>query len=287
MKKKLGIFLTSAVFMSAFAFAVAVPSEPTPTRAVEEGTVRIFSVLKGGWDQVNNETQMWAYAFGEGENNYNAAYPGVQMTNVLSDYWTGLWYYDLPANNTFTTVIFSNGNNYNKDSNQTVDVSLASFVTTNEEGVSYHVAAYIDEWKTSDATKREVTFSGVGMSALQAAATFSATHLDVCNDYTLYPIYRDLFITPSGAWENEDDAGNDRYSVNVTSNEYDGKTEYTLDEVITQFENQYNLHTNAPSSLFSMKHSDTLSLVIIGATVVGITLIALIPVTLKKRHASK
>ncbi len=249
------------------------------TKAETMEVTRVFAYLKGGWD---SDGSMYAYVYAsgvEGEN-YNAAWPGVKMTRVLEDYWQGLYYYDIPADLDYTHVVFSSGQQDWKNSNKARDIALTEFVGS--EG--YYVAAGIEAWVADD-TPREVTFGGVGISVYQAAATFSAAHVDVCNDYALYPVYRDLFITPSAGWEeateNEEDT---RYTVNVESNEYGGTTTFTLDEVLNQFEAQYNNHTLAPTARFIFKE-DYLSAVIICAIVLGVALIGIIPLTMKRKTA--
>lgn len=249
------------------------------TKAETMEVTRVFAYLKGGWD---SDGSMYAYAYASGveDVNYNAAWPGVKMTRVLEDYWQGLYYYDIPNDLPYTHVVFSSGQWDWKNSNKARDIALTEFVS--EDG--YYVAAGIEAW-VDDNSPREVTFSSVGMSVYQAAATFSAAHVDVCNDYALYPLYRDLFITPSAGWEEATENETDtRYTVTVESNEYEGVTTYTLDEVLNQFETQYNNHTLAPTARFIFKE-DYLSAVIICAIVLGVALIGIIPLTMKRKTA--
>lgn len=249
------------------------------TKAETAEVTRVFAYLKGGWD---GDGSMYAYVYADGVEgqNYSVAWPGAKMTQVLDDYWLGLYYYDIPSDLDYTHVVFNSGQQDWKNSNKARDIALTEFVSS--EG--YYVAAGIEAW-VADATPREVSFGGVGMSVYQAAATFSAAHVDVCNDYALYPLYRDLFITPSAGWVEPTESEIDtRYTVNVESNEYEGVTTFTLDEVLNQFEAQYNNHTLTPTARFIFKE-DYLSVIIIGAIVLGIALVGIIPLTMKRKIA--
>lgn len=72
----------------------AVASEPEPEVAVY-------------WDnQYTSWEKVYAYAWGEGENNYNAAWPGVELTYVVSE--DGIYMYVI-TNATWKQIIFNNG----------------------------------------------------------------------------------------------------------------------------------------------------------------------------------
>lgn len=116
------------------------------------------------------------------------------MTNVVSDYWQGLFYYDVPADVTSFLVKDSTGNVY-KASNQSANIAISDLFLDGD----YKVAA-VKAW-VIDGNKRVVgAADNAPMSSLQAAAVLN--NIDSCSSsyaggYNAWPQLNDLFISPS------------------------------------------------------------------------------------------
>ena len=168
-------------------------STVSPLKEVEAATtqtdLRIYAYLEGAWD--NNGHMFIHYLGGTSGTNWNSC---PEMTKVVSDYWQGLFYYDVPIDTTTFLVKDSTGN-VSKSSNQSVDITIASL----RDGSNYKVAA-VKSW-VSDGAKREVTIAdnAPGNSG-QIAAILN--HINSCSasysvGYNAWPQLNDLFISPS------------------------------------------------------------------------------------------
>ncbi|MDY0373910.1 MAG: hypothetical protein RBQ86_07320, partial [Candidatus Izemoplasmatales bacterium] len=114
-------------------------STVSPLKEVEAATtqtdLRIYAYLEGGWD--NSGHMFIHYWGGASGTDWNSC---PEMTNVVSDYYQGLFYYDVPIDTTTFLVKDSTGN-VSKSSNQSANITIASL----REGSDYKVAA-VKSW---------------------------------------------------------------------------------------------------------------------------------------------
>ncbi len=266
--------------------ALGVANKPAEVaKAADETTTRVYAVLKSDWDnRDNNENRMYLHTWTDG--GPGTTWPGYEMKRVLGcysndqikGYWSGLFYVDVKLND---NIILNNGNTGGKASNQSATFSKSQLVSA--EGK--HLAIWVDAWKV-DADNRGVEFKDVPCNAKQAAEIFSATHLDVCNNYNLYPMMNDLFIEPSTGWEKtEKPEEGTRYDVDVTSKEFNGQTTFKLDTLLKEFARQYELHNAAGSNVFFTKEEDFTTIIIV-VTLVSISAIGFVAFISKKRKTA-
>jgi len=167
---------------------------------------RIYVYLQGAWD---GGDQMYIYYWGgSSSNTFNTA---EQMTQVINNYWQGMFYFDVPSDTTnFLVKDRSNGNG-SKDSNQSVDISMSSIFLTTPNN---YKAVAISAWLGSDFTKRSATFvDNLGLSDSDVVALLNK--IDTCsnstaNGFNAYPQIDDLFFTTNtftGSTIVEDDFG--------------------------------------------------------------------------------
>ncbi len=149
---------------------------------------RVYVYLEGGWDSGNMYIHYWGGASGTTW----ASCP--QMTKVVSDYYQGLFYYDVPVETTDFLVKDSTGD-VSKQSNQSDNFLISTIFT----GSDYKVFE-IDPW-VNDSTKRTGTVKdNVPMSSAQAAAVLN--NINSCDSsyaegYNAWPQLNDLFISSS------------------------------------------------------------------------------------------
>jgi len=165
---------------------------------------RIYVYLEGAWD---NPGHMFIYYWGGASGTNWSSCP--EMTNVVSDYWQGLFYYDIPMDVTGFLVKDLTGDVI-KLSNQSADILVADlFVETD-----YKVAT-VKGW-VADENKRVVgTADNAPMSSLQAAAVLN--NINSCSSsyaggYNSWPQLDDLFISSStldGSTDVPDNFGGD------------------------------------------------------------------------------
>lgn len=150
---------------------------------------RVYAYLEGPWD---NTGHMFIYYWGGASGTNWASCP--EMTNVVSDYWQGLFYYDVPADVTSFLVKDSTGN-VSKASNQSADIAISDLFLDGD----YKVAA-VKAW-AGDGNKRVVgAADNAPMSSLQAAAVLN--NVNSCSSsyasgYNSWPQLNDLFISSS------------------------------------------------------------------------------------------
>lgn len=187
-KGLLGLFVFGLLFG---AFGTATQSnEPVVAEAATVQTHRrVYAKLAGGWD---NNGHMFIHYWGGDAGTTWGSLP--EMTYVLSDYYSGLFYYDLPVDvTTFMVSAYAGGTVAEK--NKSVDITVADLLV----GSNYK-AATIGAWVADD-TKRTFTAEDtLPMSSLQAAAVLN--HIDSCSSsyaggYNAWPQLYDLFIAPS------------------------------------------------------------------------------------------
>lgn len=255
--------------------------------AIGDNITRIYAVLEGDWDNRDNNDQNRMYLHTWTDGGAETTWPGYEMTRVLgkysldplTGYYAGLFYADVTL---YDNIILNNGNTFGKGSNQSITFLKADLTTY--VGGEY-VAPYISEWLGSDETNRVVKFNTIGCNAKQAAQLFSSSHVDICNDYDLYPLMNDLFIKPSNGWETtENEAEGTRYNTSVISNEYDGKTSFTLDAVLNQFERQYNIHSTSTSNIAIIKEED-FATIVATSSIISLSTIGLVGFVLFKRKS--
>ena len=163
--------------------------------AVENNITRIYAVLEGDWDNRDNNDQNRMYLHTWNDGGLGTTWPGYEMKRVLGKYsydsltgfYAGLFYADVTL---YDNIILNNGNTFGKGSNQSVAFLKTDLINTNGE----YIAPYISEWPGSDNTNRTVRFDTLGCNAKQAAQIFSSSHVNICDDYNLYPLMNDLFI---------------------------------------------------------------------------------------------
>ncbi|MBM3909391.1 MAG: hypothetical protein FJ352_01295 [Firmicutes bacterium] len=167
---------------------------------------RIYVYLEGGWDAGD---QMYIYYWGGSTSNtFDTASP---MTQVINDYWQGMFYYDVPVDTTNFLVKDRASGNGNKNSNQSVDISMSSIFLT---GPTNYKAVAISAWLGSDGTKRNATtVDNLGLSNSDVVALLNK--IDTCssstaNGFNAYPQIDDLFFTTNtftGSTTVDDDFG--------------------------------------------------------------------------------
>ena len=192
-KKRFGILFAVAT-LAASAAAMLFSVSPNQTNEVEAATVqthrRLYAKLQGAWD---NADHMYIHYWG-GTSTGTTWASCPEMTNVISDYWQGLYYYDVPVDITDFLVKDSTGEP-SKVSNKSADITVASLFV---EG-NYQVCV-IGSW-VADNTVRAVTVEdNAPMSSLQATAILN--NIDSCDSsyaggYNAWPQLNDLFISPS------------------------------------------------------------------------------------------
>lgn len=254
----LGVVTGVSVFASS-------PKQVSDVEAVTAQTnQRIYVYLEGAWD---NNGHMFIHYWGGAEGTDWESCP--EMTNVVSDYWQGLFYYDVPTDVTHFCVKDQSGNVSNsKASNQSSDIAVADLFVESD----YKVAT-VEAW-VEDTVKRVAGVAdNAPMSSLQAAAVLN--HIDSCSTsyaggHNAWPQLNDLFISPStldGSTVVTDNFGPDTTIA--------AKTAYL----------QARYNADQSSSTYSIGYFDNKASLplIIGIALVGITGIAGLYILKKKR----
>jgi|LakMenE18May11ns_1017448.scaffolds.fasta_scaffold9694653_2 hypothetical protein len=175
-------------------------------QATSDTNKRIYVYLEGGWD--GGDVMYIHYFGGSSSTTFDTA---VQMTQVLDNYWVGMFYYDVPSDTTTFLVKDRANGNGGKNSNQSVDISMSSIFLT---GPINYKAVAISAWLGSDFTKRSATFvDNLGASSSDIALILNK--IDTCsastaNGFNAYPQIDDLFFTtnnPTGSTVVDDDFG--------------------------------------------------------------------------------
>jgi hypothetical protein len=167
---------------------------------------RIYVYLEGAWD--GGDQMFIVYWGGSTSNTFNTA---SAMTQVINNYWQGMFYYDVPVDTTNFLVKDRADGNGGKFSNQSVDISMSSIFLT---GPTNYKAVAISAWIGSDETKRNATaVDNLGLSNSDVVALLNK--IDTCststaNGFNAYPQIDDLFFTTNtftGSTTVEDDFG--------------------------------------------------------------------------------
>jgi len=148
---------------------------------------RIYAYLEGDW---TDDKMFIHYTGGTNASTWTSC---PEMTQVVDDYYTGLFYYDIDIDH--TTVVFKKlTGDLAKLSDQSVDVAVSDLFPTG----NYKVAA-VKAWVADD-TKRAVTAEDTApANSGQIAAILN--HINSCSaDYATgfnaWPQLYDLFIQP-------------------------------------------------------------------------------------------
>jgi hypothetical protein len=189
--KKLTISSLSLIVLGGIVFSVG-SNEPSEFEVSASDTnKRIYIYLKGTWD--GGDVMYIHYFGGSSSTTFDTA---VQMTQVINNYWEGMFYYDVPSDTTgFLVKDRANGNGF-KYSNQSVDISMSSIFLT---GPTNYKAVEISAWLGSDGTKRSATFvENLGLNNSEVALLLKK--IDTCSSSTsggfnAYPQIDDLFFT--------------------------------------------------------------------------------------------
>lgn len=156
--------------------------------ATVQDSRRLYVYLEGDWTAADMFIHYWGGAEGT---TYDTA---AQMTKVVSDYWQGLYYFDIAMDVTGFLVRNASGA-FTKNSDQSEDILVADLLV----GTNYKAVA-VKAW-VADTAKRaiEIVDTVPGNSG-QVAAILN--HIDSCSTsyaggYNAWPQLDDLFITPS------------------------------------------------------------------------------------------
>jgi len=149
---------------------------------------RVYVYLEGDWTVAD----MFIHYWGTGDGTtYDTA---VQMTKVVSDYWQGLYYFDIAMDVTGFLVRKASGA-FTKNSDQSEDILVADLLV----GTNYKAVA-VKAWVANTAKRAvEIVDTAPGNSG-QVAAILN--HIDSCSTsyaggYNAWPQLNDLFISPS------------------------------------------------------------------------------------------
>ncbi|MDD3389666.1 MAG: hypothetical protein PHU10_05090 [Bacilli bacterium] len=222
---------------------------------------RIYVYLKGAWD---NPGHMFIHYWGGSKGTTWGSLP--EMTNVVGNYWEGLFYYDVPLDHTTFMVCAYAGDT--DDKNKSVDISISNLFLSGDYKVAA-VSAFI-----GDGVKRTVeNADDAPGSSTQVASVLN--HIDSCSSsyasgYNAWPQLNDLFISPStldGATVVEDNFGD---STTITNK-------------IAWLQAKYNEDQALPVLFFNKQDSSAYSVTIIGF--IGLSLISLLYLSSKKKVA--
>lgn len=215
MKKITKLMAVVALLSGVFGVALTHNETIKAEAATAQTQRRVYVYLAGGWDSSNMYIHYWGGANGTTWGSNPA------MTKVVSDYYQGLFYYDLNIDHT-TFMVFANQNE-GKESNKSVDISVASlFVGSNPSNTDYKVAK-VAAW-VADGSKRLVSIeNNAPMSSGQAAAVLN--NINSCSTsfaggFNAWPQLNDLFISPStliGSTVVTDNFGNDTTITDKTA----------------------------------------------------------------------
>lgn len=200
-------------------FSLAPSKEPIKADATTSDHVRIYVYLNNGWTDWSGLTFYIHYWGGTTGSTWESC---PSMTKVVSDYYQGLWYYDVPADTTGVLFKTATGNVDNWRETENVDISTyqpSQYVFYVKEAVSNNNKRWWDK----------VTTAGMNSGQLAAVlATIHACDVDTGYGYNAWPQLNSLFVTPS--------TGRDD-STSLTN--WNGQTS-TIGATIYQIQASYN-----------------------------------------------
>lgn len=189
--------------------------------------VRVYVYLDNGWTDWSGLTFYVHYWGGTTSSDW-ASCPS--MTKVVSDYYQGLWFYDLPADTTGILIKTAAGNVDNWRETENIDVTSykpSDYVFYVKEAVSSNNKRWWDKVTTA------------GMNSGQLAAVLSTIHAcdtDTGYGFNSWPQLNPLFVTPS--------TGRDD-STSLTN--WNGQTS-TIGATISMIRDNYNKANNIQSA---------------------------------------
>lgn len=192
--KKIIKYLTLLFLTGAFAFGLVQNRRAeVRTEATTQTDRRIYVYLEGAWDIDGGSIKMFIHYWGgSGPGTTWTSCP--EMTKVVSDYWQGLFYYDVPSDVTGFVVKNTTGN-VSKLSNQSADILVSTLL----DGTNHKIPAV--KSRVNDGTKRVVANADTAPgNSGQIAAILNK--INSCSDsfaggYNAWPQLNDLFISPS------------------------------------------------------------------------------------------
>lgn len=157
---------------------------------------RVYAYLEGDWTL----DQMYIYYWGGSSVGAPTFENPRLMTQVLDNYYEGLFYYDVPVDHTHCLFRKSSGAQ-DGNHNQSQDALIAhTYVGNNYKAIK------VGPW-TADGTKRTITYvDTVPINGNELAQVLS--HIQSCSSsyasgYNAWPQLNDLFVTPSTFTGNE------------------------------------------------------------------------------------
>lgn len=212
MKKIVKMMALLSLLSGLFGIVATRTPEVKAEAATTQTQRRVYVYLEGAWD---NAGRMFIYYWGGTTGTTWASCP--EMTKVVSDYWQGLFFYDVPIDVTAFLVKDSTGN-VSKNSNQSDDIAISSLFPITD----YKVAA-VKGWVSDDAKRAVVAADNAPVSSLQAAAilnNINSCSTSYASGFNAWPQLNDLFISPStlvGSTVVTDNFGGDTTITNKTA----------------------------------------------------------------------
>jgi len=251
MKKLTKMLAAFALLVGVFGVAANQKETVVAEAATPQTHRRIYVTLLGDWTL----DQMYISYFGGNIETQVLFNDSVLMTQVVNDYNTGLFYYDVPIDHT-TFLVRKNTGTWDGDHNQSVDIAISSLFED-----SNYLAAAIGGW-AADGLKRTFTaYDNLPGNSGQIAAILS--HIDSCSPsyaggYNAWPQINDLFITPSEKKDFDTQALFESSPYN--------STQPKISEKIAYLESRYTIDQATPSgsklSTYNLKKSTPLVVVI-------------------------
>ncbi|MGI6713749.1 MAG: hypothetical protein ACOX3K_01660 [Bacilli bacterium] len=263
-KKKTWITLTAGFALAAGVLGAADLTKTNPNleagAATPQSDRRIYVVLEQYW---GNDMYIHYWGGGHGTDWNNCP----KMIKVVSDYYAGLFYWDVPVGVTDFLVKTSAGN-VGKTSDQSNDIAISNL----QVGTNYK-AAQVKPW-VADHLKRDVTFPDtLPSNSGQAAAILGK--IESCENshasgYNAWPQLNDLFISPSSL-----DGNTSVYELN-------GNTT-TITNKIAMLQREYAADQASPVLIFNDQQKNIPTILIVG--VLGLVLLGAFIFSNRKRIA--
>lgn len=258
--KKTGKLLFSFGLLLGFLSIFSLSNKKTvAVSAATQTHRRVYAYLMGDWTDDVMYIHYWGGASGTDWNN------SPQMTQVVNDYWTGLFYYDIPVDAT-TLLVKKISGAPSINSDQSEDINVSSLFTANN-----FYAAGVGGW-VNDGAKRVVTFADtLGGNSGQVANVLA--HTDSCSDsfasgYNAWPQLDDLFITPS------------TLDGSTVVNDLFGRAT-TISDKVAMLQSQYTANGGSSRGFYSEAESNTTAMLAIGG--IGVATIGGYALLKKKR----
>jgi len=181
---------------------------------------RVYVYLEGGWDT----DRMFIHYWGGASGSTWASCP--EMTQVVGDYWTGLFYFDLSMDTTTFCVKNVTGD-VSINSNQSVNILVSDLLVAGN-----YKAVAIGAWVANGTNRTATIVDNCPGNSGQIANVLA--HINSCSSsyasgYNAWPQLNDLFISPSTL--NLSETVLDQFGENTTIGDKKAwlETKYTLD----------------------------------------------------------